>query len=231
MSKKKKRHKLTNPVICKKCKVGFRGSIDPDNKLFCSTRCKVSSVELIPRLNAFAPFKEQSLEEALPTDHTITTADWLRANIAANKKARRDQPTLKQTPQSQQHAQQIEINKLREQVLYLEREKLKLTEQVLKKKEPAPNKERDRKKRRNAFYLSQEWRELRYKVIKKQGRKCGACRATEGTMHVDHIKPRSKYPHLELEESNLQILCENCNMGKGNKDEIDWRKPFQKGVR
>jgi 5-methylcytosine-specific restriction endonuclease McrA len=49
------------------------------------------------------------------------------------------------------------------------------------------------------------------------------CRQTNGVMHVDHIKPRSKYPHLALRESNLQVLCEACNLGKGNWDETDWR--------
>lgn len=42
-------------------------------------------------------------------------------------------------------------------------------------------------------------------------------------MHVDHIKPRSKYPELELEFTNLQILCADCNLGKRNHDSIDWR--------
>jgi 5-methylcytosine-specific restriction endonuclease McrA len=42
-------------------------------------------------------------------------------------------------------------------------------------------------------------------------------------MHVDHIKPRSKYPALELAEDNLQVLCELCNIGKSNTNETDWR--------
>jgi hypothetical protein len=42
-------------------------------------------------------------------------------------------------------------------------------------------------------------------------------------MHVDHIKPRSKYPDLELSRQNLQVLCEDCNLGKSNKYEDDWR--------
>jgi len=42
-------------------------------------------------------------------------------------------------------------------------------------------------------------------------------------LHVDHIKPRSKYPELSLTFSNLQILCEDCNFGKSNIDQTDWR--------
>ncbi len=76
------------------------------------------------------------------------------------------------------------------------------------------------------FYRSKEWRELRYAAIEMHGRKCVACGRTPDDqikIHVDHIKPRSKYPQLALEISNLQILCEECNMGKGNKYKTDWR--------
>ena len=40
---------------------------------------------------------------------------------------------------------------------------------------------------------------------------------------VDHIKPRSRYPALELTLTNLQVLCNDCNMGKSNDDETDFR--------
>jgi 5-methylcytosine-specific restriction endonuclease McrA len=73
------------------------------------------------------------------------------------------------------------------------------------------------------FYDSTAWRELRYRVIKAQGRRCMACGSTSKTIHVDHIKPRSKHPELELEFSNLQVLCVDCNLGKSNKDHTDWR--------
>jgi len=45
----------------------------------------------------------------------------------------------------------------------------------------------------------------------------------DAILHVDHIKPRSKYPDLALELKNLQVLCEDCNIGKGTWDESDWR--------
>lgn len=76
------------------------------------------------------------------------------------------------------------------------------------------------------FLKSYEWRSLRMKVLKKYGRKCACCGATPDNgvvMHVDHIKPRRKYPELALTEDNLQVLCEECNHGKGNWDETDWR--------
>lgn len=79
-----------------------------------------------------------------------------------------------------------------------------------------------------SFYTSQPWRELRYEALKIHGAACQCCGRTRkdgAVIHVDHIKPRSKYPHLELEITNLQILCEDCNLGKLHKDETDWRQP------
>jgi 5-methylcytosine-specific restriction endonuclease McrA len=78
----------------------------------------------------------------------------------------------------------------------------------------------------NAFYDSREWQELRYRVLRKYGATCQCCGATrrDGVrIHVDHIKPRSRFPSLELDENNLQVLCEPCNMGKGAQDLTDWR--------
>ena len=77
------------------------------------------------------------------------------------------------------------------------------------------------------FFASREWFEARYQVLKRYGSRCQCCGAlaADGTrMHVDHIKPRSKFPELQLELSNLQVLCEECNLGKGAWDETDWRK-------
>ena len=77
------------------------------------------------------------------------------------------------------------------------------------------------------FYWSREWRTLRARVIacyKRMCMMCGRNPVDDGIkIHVDHIKPRSKYPELSLDFNNLQLLCEDCNMGKGNKDETDWR--------
>lgn len=73
------------------------------------------------------------------------------------------------------------------------------------------------------FYDSREWHVLRYKVIKAHGRVCMACGSNEGAMHVDHIKPRSRFPELALEFSNLQVLCKACNLGKSSWDETDFR--------
>jgi 5-methylcytosine-specific restriction endonuclease McrA len=77
------------------------------------------------------------------------------------------------------------------------------------------------------FYWSEEWRRVRYLALRKGRGACELCGAAPSPgkpLHIDHIKPRSKYPELELELSNLQVLCADCNLGKSNIDEIDWRR-------
>lgn len=86
--------------------------------------------------------------------------------------------------------------------------------------------------RRGQFYKSWDWRTLRMEVIKERGRRCECCGATPADMDmsgkpvkicVDHIKPLARYWHLRLDKANLQILCDECNQGKGAWDETDWR--------
>ncbi|HCL5638186.1 HNH endonuclease [Klebsiella aerogenes] len=93
-----------------------------------------------------------------------------------------------------------------------------LWEHINKKSPPSSSRE---------FYASKEWRRLRYQAFKIYGGNCACCgrSAKDGLkMHVDHIKPRSRYPELALKISNLQILCEECNLAKSNTDDIKWRR-------
>lgn len=66
-----------------------------------------------------------------------------------------------------------------------------------------------------SFYTSREWLSLRFKALNEYGRKCSLCLSSKSELHVDHIKPRSKFPELALQLDNLQILCRSCNLGKG----------------
>jgi 5-methylcytosine-specific restriction endonuclease McrA len=72
-----------------------------------------------------------------------------------------------------------------------------------------------------------EWRLARYEALRRSRGCCECCGATPKTsgkpLHVDHIKPKSIYPELEYVVSNLQVLCADCNIGKGNWDESNWR--------
>lgn len=87
---------------------------------------------------------------------------------------------------------------------------------------------------KDQFYKSWEWRTIRMEVLTQHGRACQCCGAEPGMktaagepvrICVDHIKPLSKFWHLRLDRSNLQVLCDECNQGKGAWDQTDFRKP------
>lgn len=77
------------------------------------------------------------------------------------------------------------------------------------------------------MWTSKQWRQLRYLVLKTYGPRCMCCGITRdhgAIIHVDHIKPVSRFPELAMVFDNLQVLCEDCNLGKSNLDDTDWRK-------
>lgn len=62
--------------------------------------------------------------------------------------------------------------------------------------------------------------DIRYNVLKRDNFTCKLCgiSAKDGAkLHVDHIIPVSKGGKTIM--SNLQTLCDRCNMGKSNKME------------
>jgi 5-methylcytosine-specific restriction endonuclease McrA len=77
----------------------------------------------------------------------------------------------------------------------------------------------------DAFYKSWEWSRLSYEVKVERGRACECCGAKppKVVIHTDHVKPIRFFWHLRLDKSNLQILCEDCNRGKGSHDMTDFR--------
>ncbi len=82
--------------------------------------------------------------------------------------------------------------------------------------------------RADDFLQTYEWRRVRMEALKMYGARCQCCGASPAdgaVMNVDHIKPRKLFPHLALSLDNLQILCHECNHGKGNWDMTDWRTP------
>ena len=72
-----------------------------------------------------------------------------------------------------------------------------------------------------SFYSKEEWKACRVKIFKKYPAICMSC-GNKNNLEVDHVKPRAKYPELELDIDNLQILCRNCNLLKGVKDGPEW---------
>lgn len=94
-----------------------------------------------------------------------------------------------------------------------------------KKAKPRPS-PKLKKADRWSFYDSDAWKHARYQALKANDGRCELCGSSKHdgiVLHVDHIKPRSLYPSLELVVTNLQVLCEPCNIGKSNRDETDWR--------
>ncbi len=64
--------------------------------------------------------------------------------------------------------------------------------------------------------------DIRYNVLKRDNYTCQICGATvkDGVkLHVDHIIPVAKGGKTVM--SNLQTLCERCNMGKSDKTDDD----------
>lgn len=73
----------------------------------------------------------------------------------------------------------------------------------------------------------ERWRDsLDGKAWKKQQyyRQNGCCAICKEPIlykgsHIDHIKPISKNPKLNLDQRNMRITCPTCNTSKGSKDD------------
>jgi 5-methylcytosine-specific restriction endonuclease McrA len=81
----------------------------------------------------------------------------------------------------------------------------------------------------DSFYSSWEWKKVRYEALAKFAHRCQCCGwqpgdTTHGYLVVDHIKPRRHFPELALDVNNTQILCNDCNMGKGHIYHDDFRR-------
>ena len=77
------------------------------------------------------------------------------------------------------------------------------------------------------FRSSMAWRRARYAALAKANGRCQCCGRRAGPdvqLHVDHIEPVSKAWDRRLDPSNLQVLCESCNIGKLDGPARDWRE-------
>jgi 5-methylcytosine-specific restriction endonuclease McrA len=88
--------------------------------------------------------------------------------------------------------------------------------------------ERLREQKAKSFYNSFAWRKVRYQFLRTQPRPlrcavCGRSTADGVTLCVDHVKSVKRYPELRLNSSDLQVLCNECNLGKGSQFADDWR--------
>ena len=87
-----------------------------------------------------------------------------------------------------------------------------------------------------SFHHRPTWPKLSYlaKVIQLQQYGylfCVACHRSKGALNrqgrllsfqTDHVLPRSLFREYELELSNTQILCQECNQSKSNIDTTYW---------
>ena len=65
---------------------------------------------------------------------------------------------------------------------------------------------------------------LRYDVLERDRHCCLSCgaRPPAAVLHVDHITPASRGGETKL--GNLQTLCSDCNLGKGDRYKTDLRR-------
>ena len=64
------------------------------------------------------------------------------------------------------------------------------------------------------FYNSQQWRQMRDYVLRRDGYECLFCKEEgkvtttyDAVLEVDHIKELDKHPELALDVDNLRTLC------------------------
>jgi hypothetical protein len=62
---------------------------------------------------------------------------------------------------------------------------------------------------------------LRFQVLDEEGSACRKCgrKPPEVDLHVDHINPLAR--HGTNDRRNLQVLCSECNLGKGSNFEVN----------
>jgi 5-methylcytosine-specific restriction endonuclease McrA len=158
------------------------------------------------------PKQRQDFISKVQADRRIER-DLLAAEEKKKKSDAKPTPTLSKKPSK---AQRKAAAQLKKQIRYIDRPK------IIKRRVKVSGIDVTS----TDFLSTYEWRKVRMEALKKHGPVCQCCGATPATgavMNVDHIKPRKLFPHLALDVSNLQVLCHECNHGKGNWDQTDWR--------
>lgn len=103
----------------------------------------------------------------------------------------------------------------------LERPRMEREEKIRSRLQELAEERKKKIEEAQLFYSSPEWLMLRERVIKEEGRTCAQCGRlikNASDITVDHIRPRSKFPHLALVRENLQVLCRRCNSRKKDRE-------------
>ena len=86
------------------------------------------------------------------------------------------------------------------------------------RKRMAPVKRKSRKLHTTHLLHTQEWKIIRERVFTRDGRVCKRCGTIE-RLQIDHILPKSLYPFLSFDMTNLQVLCQRCNFRKNREED------------
>jgi len=177
-------------------------------------------------------FKSEEWQKATP-ERRQAFLSKIRANARIEKEAKKKQErkaklAAKQPPTNSSPAKKKPTKRQKRRAKLLERRVNGLMPKKSKalSTKPALTKVAGIDVTTTEFLSTYEWRKTRMVALKKYGARCQCCGATPATgavMHVDHVKPRKLFPDLALDVDNLQVLCHECNHGKGNWDQTDWR--------
>jgi len=162
-----------------------------------------------------ASLKSAGLTKMAPSSNTAA-----RVAIHSHYDRVTGEDSLKEYLESKKHREETRKKKAKKRVRNKSRKKRKKAKALI-----SPVKI-TKPKQKEDFLDSWDWKKLRYEVLKEYGRRCMCCGATPETgavICVDHIKPRHTHPELKLNRNNLQVLCYDCNKGKGAWDQTDWR--------
>lgn len=74
------------------------------------------------------------------------------------------------------------------------------------------------KKKLNPNITTKDYKSFRKHLTSNLGYYCSYCeRRIESNIGIEHIKPKTLHPNLELNWLNLLLACVNCNSTKGHK--------------
>ncbi|MGY2048882.1 HNH endonuclease [Methylobacterium sp. JK268] len=68
-----------------------------------------------------------------------------------------------------------------------------------------------------------EWKQLRLRVLARDGYRCTYCGSSRAPLQCDHIVPFTRGGTNDCD--NLTTACGNCNRSKGNRPLETWAGP------